>query len=45
MDKFLGVGLVNLLGISLFVIIFIVILKVVTLKNKVPGVTEVVAII
>jgi len=45
MDKFLGVGLVNLLGISLFVIIFIVILKVVTLKNKIPGVTEVVAII
>ena len=45
MDKFLGVGLVNVVGIALFVIAFIVILKVVTIKNRIPGVTEVAAII
>lgn len=45
MDKFLGLGLVNLVGIAIFVMLFIIIVKVVTMKFRVPGVTEVVNII
>ena len=41
MDKFLGVGLVNAVGIAIFVILFIVILKVVFAKWQVPGVTDI----
>jgi len=44
-DKFLGVGLVNLVGIAVFVILFIVVLKVGTLQWRVPGVTEIVNIV
>jgi len=42
MDKFLGLGLVNLVGVAVFVMLFIVLTKVVTMKFPVPGVSEVV---
>ena len=42
MDKFLGVGLVNLVGIAIFVILFIVVLKVIFAKWEVPGVTDII---
>ncbi|HSW57596.1 MAG TPA: hypothetical protein VLH15_04290 [Dehalococcoidales bacterium] len=45
MNKFLGVGLVNLLGISVFVMLFIVVMKIFTLEHRIPGVTEVVNIV
>ena len=42
--KFLGVGMVNLLGISMFVLLFIVVLKVFTIERPIPGLTEIVNI-
>lgn len=42
MDKFLGLGLKNLIGVLLFVIIGIVVLKTVLTKHPVKGVSEVV---
>lgn len=42
MDKFLGVGLKNLLGITLFTMLFIVALKTVFAKWEVKGISEVV---
>ena len=41
MDKFLGIGFVNTVGIAIFVILFIVILKVVFAKWEVPGITDI----
>lgn len=42
MDKFLGVGLTNALGISLFTMLVIVMLKVIFTKHEVEGISEVV---
>lgn len=42
MDKFLGLGLVNLVGVAVFVMLFIIMIKVVTVKFPIPGVSEVV---
>ena len=41
MDKFLGVGLVNVVGIAIFVILFIVVLKAIFAKWEVPGLTDI----
>lgn len=41
-DSFLGLGLKNLIGVAIFVILFIVMLKVITIKHPVKGVTELV---
>ena len=41
MDKFLGVGLVNAVGLAIFVVLFIIILKVVFAKWEVPGITDI----
>ena len=41
MDKFLGVGFVNAVGLAIFVVLFIVIFKVVFAKWQVPGVSEI----
>ena len=41
MDKFLGVGLVNAVGLAIFVILFIVIFKVIFAKWQVPGITDI----
>lgn len=41
--KFLGVGLTNAVGIAVFTILLIVLLKVIMVKYPVPGVTDVVA--
>lgn len=40
--KFLGVGLVNLVGIAVFTMILIVVLKVFTLEHRIPGASEVI---
>lgn len=45
MDKFLGVGLVNLVGIAVFVMLFIILVKVGSLHWRIPGVTEIVNIV
>ena len=42
MDRFLGVGIVNAVGIALFVILIIVVLKVIFAKWEVPGITDVI---
>lgn len=42
MDKFLGLGLTNLIGVSIFTILFIVIAKVLLVKYPITGVSEVV---
>ena len=41
-DKFLGVGLVNAVGISIFVMLFIVVMKIIFSKWQVPGITDIV---
>ena len=41
MDKFLGVGFVNAVGLAIFVVLFIVIFKVVFAKWEVPGITDI----
>ena len=41
MDKFLGVGFVNVVGIAIFVVLFIIVLKVVFAKWEVPGITDI----
>lgn len=41
-ESFLGLGLKKLIGIGVFVILFIVILKVVLTKYPVKGVTDVI---
>ena len=41
MDKFLGVGFVNAVGLAIFVVLFIVVFKVVLAKYQVPGVTDI----
>ena len=40
-DKFLGVGFVNAVGIAIFVVLFIVVFKVVLAKWQVPGVSDI----
>ena len=45
MDKFLGLGVVNIVALFVLFIVFIVLLKTVTLKYRVPGLTEVVNIV
>lgn len=42
MDKFLGVGLTNALGIALFTLLVSVALKVIFTKYEIEGVSEVV---
>ena len=42
MEKFLGVGLTNALGIALFTMLVIVMMKVIFTKYEVEGVSEVV---
>lgn len=42
MDKFLGVGLTNALGIAVFTMLVIVMAKVVFTKYEVEGISEVV---
>lgn len=42
MDKFLGVGLTNALGIALFTMLISVALKVIFTKYEIEGVSEVV---
>ena len=42
MDRFLGVGIVNAVGIAIFVILIIVVLKVIFAKWEVPGITDVI---
>lgn len=42
MGKLFGVGLINALGLFVFFITLIVVLKVVSVKHPIPGVTEVV---
>ena len=42
MDKFLGVGLQNALGIALFTLLVSVMLKVVFTKHPIEGISEVV---
>lgn len=39
-DKFGGVGLKNMIVISIFTMIMIVVLKVITIKHPVKGVTD-----
>ena len=41
MDKFLGVGFVNAVGLAIFVVLFIIVLKVVFAKWEVPGLTDI----
>ena len=41
MDKFLGVGFVNAVGLAIFVVLFIVIFKAVFAKWEVPGFTDI----
>ena len=41
MDRFLGVGIVNAVGLALFVILVIVVLKVIFAKWEVPGITDI----
>ena len=41
-DRFLGVGLINAVGIALFVILFIIVLKVILAKWEIPGLTDVI---
>lgn len=41
-DRFLGIGFKNLLGIGIFVILLIVVLKIVFAKHPVKGVSDVV---
>lgn len=45
MDKFLGLGMVNIVALFVLFILFIVLLKTVTLKHRIPGLTEIVNII
>lgn len=40
MDKFLGIGLTNALGIALFTMLIIVMLKVIFTLHEVEGITE-----
>lgn len=40
LDKFLGLGLKNLFGVSFFIILLIILLKVAVNKKPIPGVTE-----
>jgi hypothetical protein len=40
MDKFLGLGLKNLIGVFLFIVLMILLTKVVFTKYQVKGVTE-----
>ena len=42
MDKFLGVGLVNAVALAIFIMIFIMVMKVIFAKWQVPGVSDVV---
>ena len=42
MDKFLGVGLTNALGIALFTLLISVALKVIFTKYEIEGVSEVI---
>ena len=42
MDKFLGVGLTNALGIALFTMLISVMMKVIFTKYEIEGVSEVV---
>ena len=42
LDRFLGVGLVNAVGIAIFVMLFIVCMKIIFAKWEVPGITDVV---
>ena len=42
MDRFLGVGIVNAVGLAIFVILFIVVLKVILAKWPIPGLNDVV---
>ena len=42
MDRFLGIGIVNAVGLSIFVILFIVVLKVIFAKWKIQGVSDVI---
>ncbi len=42
MDRFLGVGLTNALGIALFTMLISVMLKVIFTKHEVEGISEVV---
>ena len=41
MDRFLGVGIVNAVGIAIFVILFIVVFKTIFAKWEVPGLTDI----
>ena len=41
-EKFLGVGLQNALGLALFTMVTIVVLKVIFTKHEIEGVSEVV---
>ena len=42
MDKFLGVGLVNAVALAIFIMIFIMVMKVIFAKWQVPGISDVV---
>lgn len=42
MDKFLGVGLVNLIGIAVFVTLFSIATKVIFTKYEVEGLSQIV---
>ena len=41
-DKFLGVGLVNAVALAIFVMLFIVVMKIIFAKWQVPGITDIV---
>ena len=42
MDKFLGVGFTNAVGLAIFVMLFIVMMKIIFAKWEVPGITDIV---
>ena len=45
MDKFLGVGLVNALGLFLLFVVMLVVMKSVTQAYQVPGLKDVMAMV
>lgn len=44
-DKFAGLGLKNLIVVSLFTMLMIIVIKTIAIKHPVPGLTEAVAAI
>lgn len=43
MNRFLGLGIVNIVALFFLFIVFIVVLKTVVLKHPIPGLTQIVS--